>query len=79
MQNNNKSKIGDNHCIANNISDSIQTPPSDVCDAYDTKRSYDNQHNSPGSLNKYSECMSVATSYTSYASDSIAVFFFFFV
>jgi hypothetical protein len=43
---------------------------SDGYDAYDTKKSHDNQHNSPGSLNKNSECMSVATSYTSYASYS---------
>jgi hypothetical protein len=43
---------------------------SDVYDAYDTKRSHDNQHKSLCSLNKNSECISAATSYTSYASYS---------
>jgi hypothetical protein len=45
---------------------------SDVYDAYDTKIRYDNQHKSIASLNKNSECISVATSYTSYASYRIS-------
>jgi len=43
---------------------------SDVSDAYDTKISPDNQHKSASSLNKNSESIPVATSHTSYTSDS---------
>ena len=65
VQNNN------NHATDDNISsNSIQTSSYDVYDAYDAKKSPDNQCESPGSLDKNSECRPVATSYTSYASDS---------